>query len=69
LLHVGGIGVSAADYYPKKTIKTNTTAAQNIVDAVKAQPNPDAVKVVYIAPLPKPATAIHQFTGQEPATR
>lgn len=48
VLHVGGMVSPAADYYPKKTIKTNTTAMRNIVDAVKAQPNPDDVKVVYI---------------------
>ena len=38
----------AADYFPKKTLKVNTTAAQYIVDAVKAQPNSDRIKVVYI---------------------
>ena len=38
----------SADYYPTKTIQTNTTAAKNIVDAVKAQPNKDDIKVVYI---------------------
>lgn len=48
VLHVGGMVSPAADYYPRKTIKTNTAAAKNIVDAVKAQPDPDAVKVVYI---------------------
>lgn len=48
VLHVGGMVSPAADYYPKKTIKTNTTAAKNIIDAIKAQPDPDAVKVVYI---------------------
>ncbi|NMP37283.1 MAG: NAD(P)-dependent oxidoreductase [Clostridiales bacterium] len=48
VLHVGGMVSPAADYYPKKTIVTNTTAARNIVNAVKAQPDPDAVKVVYI---------------------
>jgi len=48
VLHVGGMVSPMADYYPKKTVKTNTTAAKNIVDAVKAQPDPDAVKVVYI---------------------
>jgi len=48
VLHVGGMVSPAADYYPKRTVKTNTTAAKNIVDAVKAQPDPDAVKVVYI---------------------
>ncbi len=48
VLHVGGMVSPSADYYPTKTIRTNTTAARNIVDAVKAQSNPDAIKVVYI---------------------
>ena len=48
VLHVGGMVSPAADYYPTRTVVTNTTAARNVVDAVKAQPNPDAVKVVYI---------------------
>ena len=48
VLHVGGMVSPAADYYPAKTQKTNITAAKNIVRAVKAQPDPDAVKVVYI---------------------
>ena len=48
VLHVGGMVSPAADYYPKKTIHTNVTAAENIVRAVKAQKDPDAVKAVYI---------------------
>ena len=48
VLHIGGMVSPSADYYPTKTVVTNTTAAKNIVEAVKAQPNPDAVKVVYI---------------------
>lgn len=48
VLHVGGMVSPAADYYPVSTMETNITAAQNIVAAVKAQPEPDAVKVVYI---------------------
>lgn len=48
VLHVGGMVSPAADYYPINTIKTNVIAAENIVKAVKAQPDPDAVKVVYI---------------------
>ena len=43
VLHVGGMVSPAADYYPVKTQKTNVTAAQNIVKASKAQPDPDAV--------------------------
>ena len=48
VLHVGGMVSPAADYYPVKTLKTNITAAENIVRAVKAQPDSDRVKVVYI---------------------
>lgn len=48
VLHVGGMVSPAADYYPVTTQTTNITAAQNIVKAVKAQPDPDQVKVVYI---------------------
>lgn len=48
VLHVGGMVSPAADHYPKATLHVNTTAAHNIVRAIKAQPNPDSVKVVYI---------------------
>lgn len=48
VLHVGGMVSPAADYYPVRTLKTNITAAENVVRAVKAQPDPDGVKVVYI---------------------
>ena len=48
VLHVGGMVSPAADYFPTKTVVTNTTAARNIVTAIKAQPDPDAIKVCYI---------------------
>jgi len=48
VLHIGGLVSPAADYYPKRTLKTNVLAAENIVKAVKAQPNPDDITVVYI---------------------
>lgn len=48
VLHVGGMVSPKADHVPKTTLKVNVTAAMNIVKAVKAQPDPDAVKVVYI---------------------
>lgn len=48
VLHVGGMVSPAADHCPELTLHTNIAAAQNIVRAVKAQPNPDNVKVVYI---------------------
>jgi len=48
VLHVGGMVSPSADYFPKRTMHVNVTAAENVVKAVKAQPNPDAIKVVYI---------------------
>lgn len=48
VLHIGGMVSPKADYYPMTTLKTNIGAAQNIVKAVKAQKDPDAVRVVYI---------------------
>lgn len=48
VLHVGGMVSPAADYYPEKTLKVNVGAARNVVRAVKAQPDPDRVAVVYI---------------------
>lgn len=48
VLHVGGLVSPGGDYYPRKTIQINPTAMANIVKAVKEQPNPDDIKVVYI---------------------
>ena len=48
VLHVGGMVSPAADYYPEKTLKVNMAAAENVVKAVKAQPNADDMRVVYI---------------------
>ncbi len=59
VLHIGGMVSPAADYYPKATLKTNVAAAENIVKAVKAQPNPDDITVVYIGTVAE--------TGNRPA--
>ena len=48
VLHVGGMVSPAADYYPEKTLKVNVASAENVVNAVLAQPNKDEIKVVYI---------------------
>ena len=48
VLHVGGMVSPSADYKPKSVLKVNVTAAENVVKAVKAQPNSDDIKVVYI---------------------
>ena len=48
VLHVGGLVSPRADYKPKSVLKVNITAAENVVKAVKAQPNSDNIRVVYI---------------------
>ena len=48
VLHVGGMVSPSADYKPKSVLRVNITAAENVVKAVKAQPNSDNIKVVYI---------------------
>ena len=48
VLHVGGMVSPLADAYPELTMKVNVGAAQNIVRAIKAQPDPDQVHLVYI---------------------
>jgi len=48
VLHVGGMVSPEADYLPTMTKKVNIGAVQNIIKAIKAQPNPNKIKLVYI---------------------
>jgi nucleoside-diphosphate-sugar epimerase len=48
VLHVGGMVSPKADYNPELTTKVNIGAIQNILKAIKAQPDPDRIKLVYI---------------------
>ena len=48
VLHIGGMVSPAADYKPYTTREVNVGAAENIVEAVLAQPNKDDIKVCYI---------------------
>lgn len=48
VLHVGGMVSPLADYQPELTMKVNVGAVQNIIRAIKAQENPDSIKMVYI---------------------
>ncbi|MDE7402948.1 MAG: NAD(P)-dependent oxidoreductase [Muribaculaceae bacterium] len=48
VLHIGGMVSPAADHLPELTMKVNTTAAENIVRAVKSRSNADEIRVVYI---------------------
>ncbi len=48
ILHLGGMVSPAADYFPKKTLKVNVLATENVVKAALAQPNKDEIKLVYI---------------------
>lgn len=48
VLHVGGLVSPLADAMPELTMKVNVGAAQNIVRAIQAQPDPDRIHLVYI---------------------
>jgi len=48
VLHVGGMVSPLADAHPDLTMRVNVGAAQNIVRAIRAQPEPDRIKLVYI---------------------
>lgn len=48
VLHIGGMVSPYADAYPELTMKVNVGGARNIVDAIKAQPEPNRIALVYI---------------------
>jgi nucleoside-diphosphate-sugar epimerase len=59
VLHVGGLVSPLADSQPERTLKVNIGAAENIVRAIRAQSDPDRVKLVYIGSVAQ--------TGNRPA--
>ena len=48
VLHVGGMVSPACDRFPELTRQVNVGGAANIVRAIQQQPEPDAVRLVYI---------------------
>lgn len=48
VLHIGAMVSPAADKYPEKTLYTNIGSTLNMIKAIKAQPDPDKVHLVYI---------------------
>jgi len=48
ILHPAAFISPAADHNPKRAWQVNTGSAENIVRAIKAQPNPDSTKLVTI---------------------
>lgn len=48
VLHVGAFISPEADKYPKESILINYGSTCKIIDAIKAQPNKDEIKLVYI---------------------
>lgn len=48
VLHVGGLVSPQTDYYPNRTRRVNRLAAENVANAVMAQPNNEDIKVCYI---------------------
>ncbi|MFZ5940225.1 MAG: NAD-dependent epimerase/dehydratase family protein [Bacteroidota bacterium] len=48
VLHVGGMVSPYADHYPELTTRVNLGAIRNILQAIKARPDRDEVRLVYI---------------------
>lgn len=48
VLHLGGMVSPEADKCPELTMKVNIGSTKNIVEAIKAQPHGDRIKLVYI---------------------
>lgn len=48
VLHLGGMVPPECDPYPELTMKVNTVAARNVVDAVKSRPDADDIRLVYM---------------------
>lgn len=48
VLHAAAFIPPAADHFPDKAMEINIGAARNIVKAIKAQPDPDSIKLVNI---------------------
>lgn len=48
VLHMGGMVSPMADRFPEKTLKVNVEGTRNIVDAIKARPDSDEVRLVYV---------------------
>lgn len=48
VLHVGGMVSPAADRVPGTTMRVNIESSRNVVRAVRAQKDPDSIRVVYV---------------------
>ncbi len=48
VLHIGAMVSPAADKYPEKTMYTNIGSTLGIIKAIKEQPDPDRVHLVYV---------------------
>jgi nucleoside-diphosphate-sugar epimerase len=48
VLHLGGMVSPLADHHPELTMAVNVGGAHNVVEAIKAQPNRDQIRLVYI---------------------
>lgn len=48
VLHIAAMVSPAADQYPEQTLYTNIGSTLNIIKAIKEQPDPDKVHLVYI---------------------
>ncbi len=48
VLAVGVLGASQCDEFPEDGFRTNYGSTKKIIEAIKAQPNPDNIRMVYI---------------------
>lgn len=48
VLHVAAFISPAADHQPEKAMEINCGTTKHIINAIKAQPDPDSIKLVYI---------------------
>ncbi len=48
VLHVGALVSPQADHHPKRTWRVNFEGTKNIVDAIKARPDRDKVKLLFV---------------------
>lgn len=59
VLHIGAMIPPQSERNPEKTLQVNTQSMQFIVDAIKSQPDPDSIKIVYIG-------SISQYGDRKP---
>lgn len=63
VLHVGAFVSPEADKLPQRSLEVNLGSTMNIIRAIKAQPDPDAIKLVYIGTVAETGCRLPLSTG------